>query len=214
MFVNGSARVSPESHDQLRAAGKPCYLLDLNGIARSKFNKGLTDYLLIGHSKNIPNRYKCLKRKRWFDIPSIWKSEGFFFKRGHAYPKIIDNQADVFVTDAAYRIKMNKGYSMEGLIMSFYNSLTLLCSELFGRYYGGGVLELTPKEFRSLPLPYVHPSSNYEQFLSGFEGKDCIEELLQKNDRQILQSTSEISNDDMLRIHNLYIRVKQRRLRG
>ncbi|MCJ2164640.1 N-6 DNA methylase [Pseudodesulfovibrio sp. S3] len=213
-FVNGSTRITPESFDQLRATGKPCYLLDLNGLDADKFNKGLNDYLSLGHSEKIPARYKCLKRKRWFDIPSIWKSEGFFFKRGHAYPKIIDNQADVFVTDAAYRIRMNEGLAIEGLIMSFYNSLTLLCSELFGRYYGGGVLELTPKEFRSLPLPYVAPKNNYGQFLSRFEKKDCIESFLHKNDLQILQPIDGMSNNDILRVHELYTRVKRRRLRG
>ena len=41
---------------------------------------------------------------------------------------------------------------MRGICYSFYNSLTLLYAEIAGRFYGGGVLELSPKEFRSLPF--------------------------------------------------------------
>ena len=47
---------------------------------------------------------------------------------------------------------------MRGICYSFYNSLTLLMSEIEGRFYGGGVLELTPSEFRRLPIYYTEPT--------------------------------------------------------
>lgn len=38
-------------------------------------------------------------------------------------------------------------------------------AELFGRYYGGGVLELIPSEFKRLPLPYTSISlQEFESF--------------------------------------------------
>ena len=37
----------------------------------------------------------------------------------------------------------------------FYFSLSLALCEFNGRYYGGGVLELTPSEFKGLVLPYT-----------------------------------------------------------
>jgi hypothetical protein len=41
------------------------------------------------------------------------------------------------------------------LVASFQNSLTLLSSEIEGRTYGGGVLELVPSEVARLKVPIV-----------------------------------------------------------
>ncbi|MFI3190834.1 hypothetical protein BCS42_03795 [Crenothrix sp. D3] len=214
MFVNGSAELSKKDYNNLKKADKPCYILDLNNILESDFTDELKSYLKIGEEKDIPQRYKCKIRTRWFDIPSIWKSEGFFFKRGHHYPKLLVNKADVYVTDSAYRIKMKDGMSMENFTMSFYNSLTLLFAELNGRYYGGGVLELTPNEFKGLPIPkYVAQPNDYKKFIKIFNKKNSIEEFLLDNDRRILSSIG-ISEADITNIHNLYTKVKSRRLRS
>ncbi|HHQ4746911.1 TPA: hypothetical protein ACSQX0_003786, partial [Vibrio cholerae] len=164
MLVNGKIEITPQMFDEISISGKPCYLMDLNGIPESEFSKELQNYLLSGVDFGIPDRYKCKLRERWFDVPTIWKSEGVFFKRGHLHPKLMVNRAEVYVTDSAYRIKMNDGYDIESLVYSFYNSLTLLFSELNGRYYGGGVLELTPNEFKGLPIPYL--KVNKKDFLS------------------------------------------------
>jgi adenine-specific DNA-methyltransferase len=64
-------------------------------------------------------------------------------------------------------------------IFSFYNSLTLVFAETNGRYYGGGVLELTPSEFKKLPIPYINISaSKFEDFTNEFENKENIEEII------------------------------------
>lgn len=213
MFVNGSAELSSEDFKLLQSSGKPCHIIDLNGFHESDFTSGLNDYLKIGTNNCIDKRYKCDLRNRWYDVPSIWKSEGFFFKRGHNYPKLLVNKADVYVTDSAYRIKMNEGYDIESLAMSFYNSLTLLCAELRGRYYGGGVLELTPNEFKSLPLPYIKNPRSYTEFVTSFEDKDSIDDFLTQNDALILRAIPGVSSLDIDRIHRIYKRVKNRRLR-
>lgn len=214
MFVNGSAELSTEDYDNIKKEDKPCYILDLNDTSEDKFTDGLKTYLKIGEEKGIPQRYKCKLRGTWFHIPSIWRSEGFFFKRGHHYPKLLVNKADVYVTDSAYRIKMKDGMSIENLTMAFYNSLTLLFAELNGRYYGGGVLELTPNEFKSLPIPnYVAQPDDYKKFIKMFNRKSSIEEFLLDNDRRILSSI-DVSEEDITNIHNLYKKVKSRRLRS
>lgn len=214
MFVNGSAELSTKDYDILKKDNKPCYILDLNNISEDNFTDGLKYYLKIGEEKCIPQRYKCKLRGQWFHIPSIWKSEGFFFKRGHHYPKLLVNKADVYVTDSAYRIRMNEGMNIENFTMSFYNSFTLLFAELNGRYYGGGVLELTPNEFKGLPIPkYTDQPDDYKEFIQMFNKKNSIEEFLLDNDHRILSSI-DISEADIKNIHNLYTKVKSRRLRS
>jgi hypothetical protein len=46
------------------------------------------------------------------------------------------------------------------LIAGFHNSLTILTSELEGRTYGGGVLELVPSEIAKLTVPIVQLKSH------------------------------------------------------
>jgi len=214
-FVNGSVELSKKEFKLLVEENKPCYLLDLNNVSENDFTEGLKSYLEIGKKQDIPQRFKCrIRGERWFDIPSIWKSEGFFFKRGHHYPKLLVNKADVYVTDSAYRIKMKEGMNIENFTMSFYNSLTLLFAELNGRYYGGGVLELTPNEFKGLPIPkYIDEPGDYKKFIQMFNKKNSIEEFLLNNDHRILSSI-DISEAEIKNIHNLYIKVKSRRLRS
>jgi adenine-specific DNA-methyltransferase len=214
LYVNGSLELLNSDYEKLVVDNKPCYLLDLSNVESSTFSKGLVEYLKSGVAEEIPERYKCKLRGRWFDVPSIWKSEGFFFKRGHHYPKLLVNKANVHVTDSAYRIKMHDGFSMESFTASFYNSLTLLCSELDGRFYGGGVLEITPNEFKNLPIPKFQVSSQeFLQFASGFKEKKSIDEFLKLNDPLILGQVNGIVEEDIDRLHKLYLKVKNRRLR-
>jgi len=93
---------------------------------------------------------RLIGRENWYYIPSVWVSEGFFMRRSSHFPVIFVNNMSVNVTDCFYRINMKSGFNIRNLSFSFLNTLTLVLAELEGRYYGGGVLELTPKEFASL----------------------------------------------------------------
>lgn len=102
----------------------------------------------------LHKRYKMLKRDNWYHVPSVWHSEGLFIKRSHMFPKIIVNDTNALATDSFYRLEMNENYSIRNLAFAFYNTLTFILAELEGRFYGGGVLELTPVEFKNLSIPY------------------------------------------------------------
>lgn len=215
LYVNGSAELTAKDYNNLKKESKPCFIIDLNDVLEKDFSLGLVEYLKLGEAKKIPERYKCKLRNRWFDVPSIWKSEGFFFKRGHHYPKLLVNKANVYVTDSAYRIRMKEGLDIESFASSFYNSLTLLCAELNGRYYGGGVLELTPNEFKRLPLPYrASQKDEYNHFISHFKNKESIDLFLKEHDKKVLSESYEISEKDTERLYMLYKKVKNRRLKG
>ena len=110
---------------------------------------------------------------------------------------------------------MKQGYIIEDLIFSFYNSLTLAFSELDGRYYGGGVLELTPNEFKNLPIPLVSISNkNFEQFTCSFKNKKSIEDILTVNDYAILKSIDkEIDNDTIKKVFIIREKLYQRRIK-
>ena len=159
-------------------------------------------------------RYKCKKRKNWYEIPNInEESEGFFFKRAHEYPKLIKNEANVHVTDSAYKLEMNEGYNLNSFIYSFYNSLTLAFAELEGRYYGGGVLELTPNEFRVLPIPYVK-IDDFDSYKDVFKAKKSISEIVEKYNYEILNSTLGISKEDTQKVEKIRLKLINKRFRN
>ncbi|MEI6647775.1 MAG: hypothetical protein WCP12_17190, partial [bacterium] len=153
------------------AAGNPSYLLDLR---QKRPNKALDEYLQKGEEQGLPKRYKCSRRTPWYVIPCIDDvADTLFFKRTHRIPKFIKNKAQVFVTDTAYMVAPKTGFSIDDFIWSFYNPLTLIYAELTGRSYGGGVLELTPNEFRQLPIPYFSPGSTvYSNFARNLSFND------------------------------------------
>lgn len=133
----------------------PSFLLDFNSIDL-RLNPEVKKYLQKGVDEKIDRRFKTKIRKNWYEIPNIGDfAQALFFKRCGDFHKFVRNDARVLATDSAYLVNAREGYDITSIIFSFYNSLTLIFSELNGRYYGGGVLELTPNEFKNLPIPYV-----------------------------------------------------------
>ena len=49
-------------------------------------------------------------------------------------------------TDTMHRIKFKEGIEPERIILSYYNSISFAFTEICGRSYGGGVLEILPGE--------------------------------------------------------------------
>lgn len=216
MFINGDLTFSESNFKELDTSDLPCYLLDFNGIDAESFGKKVKDYLRIGEERNISQRYKCLQRNRWFDVPSVYLTEAFFFKRVHQYPKLIKNSYNAYVTDSAYRVKMKSEYSrdIDSLIFSFYNTFTLCMAELSGRYYGGGVLELTPSEFKSLYIPFVQVDKKiFNGFVKRFSSKSNIAEISKYVDDYILRTKLGVSERDLKALRSIYDKLISRRLR-
>ncbi|MEP5340471.1 MAG: methyltransferase [Algibacter sp.] len=213
LFVNGSVVFSDEDIQKLEKNNRPTKLLQLNDT--DKIPKELREYLDIGVLEELPERHKCGIRKNWYVIPNISKKpDAFFFKRSHLYPKLLKNNSKALVTDSAYKVGMRNGYDLNSFIYSFYNTLTLLLSELDGRYYGGGVLELIPSEFKKLPIPYNEISnSQFDNFTINFENKSNIEQILIQNDLNILNPTLGINNEDLLKLTEIRNKLKRKRLR-
>lgn len=213
LFVNGGVIFSDSDLLKLEKSCLPTKLLQLNN--QDVITEKLQEYLAIGEELDIPERYKCKIRNKWYVIPNISeRPDAFFFKRSHLYPKLLKNNSGAFVTDSAYKIEMRDGFDLNSFIYSFYNSLTLLFSEIEGRYYGGGVLELTPSEFKKLPIPFkIIDNKNFEIFITQFENKENIEEVLSKNDFGILNTTLGLNIEDIERLKTIRNKLITKRLR-
>jgi adenine-specific DNA-methyltransferase len=215
-YINGSVVFDKDDYSELVNSNFPTRLIVFKDEDEKIFSKTIKTYLNVGETLGLPARYKCIQRSNWFVVPNISQQpEGFFFKRCHLYPKLLKNAANVFVTDSAYRIDMKKGFDIDSLVFSFYNSLTLAFAEIEGRYYGGGVLELTPNEFKKLPIPFFNVTSEmFQHFQKDFKSKPDMEMILEANDSKILTTVLGLSNEEIIKIQALRRMFMTKRLKS
>jgi adenine-specific DNA-methyltransferase len=216
VFVNGSVELSREEFQVLVNKSKPTYLIAIDKHSQIRSNAKFWEYKKIGEDRNLHKRYKTSIRQNWFEVPNVGIApEAFFFKRCNEYPKLIKNTANVLATDSAYIISMKDKFEIESLIYSFYNSLTLAFAELNGRYYGGGVLELTPNEFKKLPTPFFNITpSKFVSYVSEFKSKNSIKEICKRNDTAILKSVDkDLDSDSIEKLYNIREKLYLRRIK-
>lgn len=131
----------------------PSYLLDSPNQPLDELPASLKGYISNGEAKKMNEGYKCRMRDPWYIVPSVWVPHAFMLRQVHNYPKIILNKTQAVCTDTIHRIRFKKGANSKAIATAFLNSLTFAFSEILGRSYGGGVLELEPREAESIPLP-------------------------------------------------------------
>jgi len=139
--------------------GSRSWLLDFSSERPPAHGRGrVSEYLDIGMGQGLQDRYKCRIRDPWYRVPHIKKGTLMLTKRAHHFHRLLLNSAGVYTTDTIYRGCMNPLYvdRETDLVATFQNSLTLLSTEIEGRTYGGGVLELVPSEVARLSVPLVH----------------------------------------------------------
>ncbi len=134
-------------------AGKAAYLIDFPEIAYEKYPDKHKEYIRLGEKHEANKGYKCSIRERWYRIPSVWVPDAFFLRRNNLYPKFVLNCCEAVSTDTMHRIKFKDGIEPERILLSYYNSISFAFTELCGRSYGGGVLEILPGEVGNLFVP-------------------------------------------------------------
>lgn len=171
---------------------KAAYLIDFPDVEYKRYPKKHKEYIKEGEKNGENKGYKCSIRDRWYRIPSIWVPDAFFLRRNNLYPKFVLNQCNAVSTDTMHRIKFNEGIEPERAILSYYNSISFAFTELCGRSYGGGVLEILPGEVGNIYVPKldVVPIEEIRELLEQIDliirTKGNIEDALDIVDRKIL----------------------------
>lgn len=129
-----------------RNQGKRARLLVLEDGQYAKMTKVQRAYIDEGEERGEDKGYKCSIRDNWYAVPSIWIPDAFFLRRNNLYPKFVLNQCNAISTDTMHRMKFEGSVDPELAIIAYYNSIAFAFTELCGRSYGGGVLEILPKE--------------------------------------------------------------------
>lgn len=192
----------------LHKSNRPMYLLDLSD-KQEVLPQSLKNYLnWAGEQKvdgvALKQRYKCTNRIPWYGVPIVKKGGVVFFKRYGWLPRLYINEADIHTTDAGYHIRLKDDYEKASFVFCFYNSMTLAQCEYNGRYYGGGVRELVPSEFKRITIPYeTIEEGDINRLKELFQRKASVEEIVAfVNNRTIAQnmSTEEIEQLERIRV--------------
>jgi adenine-specific DNA methylase len=177
-------------HRENEAKGLRTNLISFGKKAVEHLPKGAREYIALGESQKIHVRQKCRNRTPWYSIPSVYSTTIGMVKCSHDYHRLILNRAGACTTTTAYRVRIVDGaVSPARLVFSFVNSLTALGTELLGRHYGGGVLELVPSEIERLPVPVTGSADcDLEALDAKIKGGTSADIVLREQDEVILKA--------------------------
>lgn len=174
--------------------GKTAYLVNFPEVPFDSYSQGQKDYIKFGEDAKQNTGYKCSIRENWYQIPSIWIPDAFFLRRNNLYPKFVLNRCGAISTDTMHRIKFNEGVEPEQIVLSYYNSISFAFTEICGRSYGGGVLEILPGEVGNIYIPKLDsvPIEKVRKILKKVDtivrNDENIEKALDLVDEEILIS--------------------------
>lgn len=187
------------------------HLLNVPTRAFETLPPEVRSYIREGERKGANLGYKCRIRNHWWVVPSPWIPDGFMLRQIHRYPKISVNESGATCTDTIHRVRLLNGIDAKTLACAFSNSLTFAFSEVFGRSYGGGVLELEPTEAEKLPLPLkdvdVLPFDEVNRLL----GADQVDQALDVVDKALLYERVGLSWSEIRTLRGIWQKLMQRR---
>lgn len=149
-------RFSDADMAELQAADAPCHLLSVARALDLDNYAALRAYVDAGEDEDVHAGYKCSIRTPWWSVPSVWAPDAFLLRQIYDHPRIVANLTGATSTDTVHRVRMRDGVEPAVLAAASINSMTFAFAEVVGRSYGGGVLELEPREAEALPFPDPH----------------------------------------------------------
>lgn len=196
--------------EELASKGHRVFLLDINKERANVISKELLEYINLGEEKLHHKGYKCSIRTPWYQVPSIWIPDGFFFRQIYDFPRIVMNETQATATDTIHRFK-SKGADPRLIIENTYSWLTAASAEIEGRSYGGGVLELEPKEAERILIPKNLAQALPIQEVDKLVRMGKLNTVLEENSRLILEKSLGLSKDDCNMLKDIWIKMRDRR---
>ena len=202
-----------QDHDAAGEAGNRTALLDARGVSLSS-HRGLREYVALGEEQEVHTGYKCRIRKEWWVVPSIWEADAFMLRQIHTHPRVIANLTRATSTDTVHRMRMAEGVDASKLAVASFNSITFAMSEVVGRSYGGGILELEPSEAEELRVP--DPSLVPEHLIATVDElvrAKRIEDALDAVDQAVMIDKLGFTEHDVAVARGVWVALRDRRNR-
>lgn len=192
--------------------GLPCLLLDIPPEDFEELPGTVQRYIRYGEEEEIHTGYKCRNRDPWYTVPSVWEPDGFMLRQIHKYPRVIVNRADATSTDTIHRVKITGEYDIEAVASALLNSLTFAFSEVLGRSYGGGVLEMYPTEIDKLPIPLTETSTLDVDRVHKILQDEGVGTVLELTDQELLVDALGFSELEVRTLRDIWRKLRDRRI--
>lgn len=200
--------------------GSRTYLIDFNGISEEEMTENQLRYIAQGEANDAHTGYKCRIRNRWYDIPSIWVPDAFFLRRNYQYPKFVLNHNETVSTDTMHRVRFNLVDNEKKAVLAYYNSIAFVYTELEARSYGGGVLEILPRELENVRIPNVIDlpideaivDMLFDYLNNNIRTEGNIEEALDLIDTVILIEHMNLNENLVKSFRGIWHKLKDRRM--
>lgn len=209
---------TPEDWACNKSAGKRARLIRFPEIPFEEYPDEHKQYIALGEINGEHEGYKCSIRDRWYIVPSVWVPDAFFLRRNNLYPKFVLNQCNAVSTDTMHRMKFNEGVEPKNILLAYYNSISFAFTEICGRSYGGGVLEILPGEMGNILIPRVeHINIELREKILAYidsivRDDEDIEKALNVVDEEILVKILGIAPEVCRKCRGIWKRMRQRRL--
>ena len=118
-----------------------------------------------------------------------------------------------------HRIKFNRDIEPERIVLSYYNSISFAFTEICGRSYGGGVLEILPGEAGNILVPVLDsvPIAIVREVLMKVDmivrRAEDIENALNLVDNEILVKFLHVDTDVCVSARKIWKKMQYRRLK-
>lgn len=194
------------------ASGHKTYLLDIPPTPISRLPDNLQRYIKSAAKLGYDSGYKCRIRKFWYSVPSVYAPDAFLLRQIHTYPKLILNGVGAACTDTIHRVRFKQELDRPRFVGAFLNSLTFAYSEVLGRSYGGGVLELEPSEANSLAVPGDGYAQLDPKRLDSLLRSQGIDAVLAITNKVLTRSSLNLSPSDIKMLTSIWSKLRARRL--
>ena len=173
----------------------------------------LAAHIRAGEAAGVHRGYKCSIRNPWWSTPSLWIPDLFMLRQIHLAPRLTVNAAAATSTDTVHRVRLTSGpVDPTALATVFHNSATFAFAEIMGRSYGGGILELEPREAEELPIPAPgHASAELVRDVDNLLRANEIEKALDVVDRQVLIEGLGLSGEVVAQCRAAWLSLRDRR---
>jgi len=187
------------------------YLLTIPKKPKGNLPNQLLKYIEDAEKRGWHKGYKCRIRDPWFKVPSVWIPDAFMLRQIYDTPRIIVNDAWATSTDTIHRVRVHLGVDPRQLAGSAYNSLTFALAEVIGRSYGGGVLELEPREAEQLLVPYRQAEKLNFNWLNELIRCGDIEKALDYSDSVLLMQGLDLEKSELRQFRSIWHKLMERR---
>jgi adenine-specific DNA-methyltransferase len=194
-----------------RAASARCHLLLPPNEPKEALPADVVEYLVQGESQAVHEGYKCGIRKRWYIVPSVWAPDAFLFRQINRHPKLVLNETAATSTDTIHRVRFHDKNLVRPTVAAFHNSMTFAFTEVIGRSYGGGVLELEPNEADTIPLPPLQGTNVMLETLDRLSRSNQMTEILDLTDQVYLKHGMGLASADIDALRGIWEKLSLRR---